>query len=109
MRIWHERLIPLLCRNHLLGVWRESLGCYAIITQGKRGYRNHPAVIEFSHAPWRLLQRMHVIRDEMLRRGYHPKEIPPVMSAYLEDGVKEWQSLDEQCAVLRGKGCECKV
>lgn len=52
---------------------------------------------------------MHVIRDEMLRRGYHPKEIPPVMSAYLEDGVKEWQSLDEQCAVLRGKGCECKV
>ena len=107
MRIWSEQLIPLLCRQHLLATWRESLGAYKIITQGLKGYINHPATKEFTHAPNALLHRLHLIRKEMLRRGYNPKSIPEI-SGDLEP-VKEWQDLQTQVALLRSKGCQCKI
>jgi uncharacterized protein (TIGR02328 family) len=110
MRIWHEELIPKLCRQHLLAVWREGLGCLKIITENKAGYRNHPATQEFINAPRHLLKRLHMIRSEMLKRGYHPKEMPSyvILSARREI-VKQWQSLDEQIARLKEKKCNCKI
>ena len=109
MRIWHERLIPVLCRQHLLATWRESLGAYNIIMRGKKGYRNHPATKEFENAPWQLVKRMHKIRNEMLRRGYKPKPIIALRSAYLESSVAEWQTYGQQVKILKAKGCECRV
>lgn len=107
MRIWHEELIPKLCRQHLLAVWREGLGAYAIITQNKKGYRNHPAVKEFEDNSLELKNRLWAIRKEMLRRGYNPKGLPDAPMTFGK--VNEWQTLEEQIAVLKAKGCECAV
>lgn len=109
MRIWHEKLIPKLCQKHLCGAWREGLGCYKIITENKNGYRNHPAVKEFENSPWQLVKRLHTIRLEMLKRGYNPKEIVELRSAYLESAVKPWQTLKQQIEVLKTKGCKCNI
>ena len=108
MRIWHEQLIPKLCRQHLLAVWREGLGCYKIITENKKGYRNHPATQEFINAPNFLWRRLKIIREEMLSRGYNPKPLPnePLV---VDIKLKEWQTLEEQILLLQSKGCGCKV
>lgn len=112
MRIWHEELIPKLCRQHLLAVWREGLGCYKIITENKNGYRNHPAVKEFENNHGELRLRLSSIRQEMISRGYKPKELP-----FPESGLtgntfgkyEPWQTLDEQIEVLKLKGCNCRI
>lgn len=114
MRIWHEELIPRLCRQHLLAVWREGLGCWAILTQDKKGYRNHPAVLEWEDDLCGLWGTLYDIRKEMLQRGYKPKKLPEIRHACKNnlcryDINKEWQTLEEQVEVLRGKGCKCDL
>lgn len=107
MRIWHETLTSQLCRQHLLGEWREGLGCYEIIVQGKKGYLNHPQTQVYIHSPYKLWKHLKAIRTEMLRRGYNPKPLPPCKR---QDGkLNEWQDLKTQITVLRSKGCECKI
>lgn len=112
MRIWHEKLIPVLCRQHLLACWREGLGCYAILINNKKGYRNHPAVKEFENSAWHLWVRLERIRSEMIKRGYKPKELPNgqhYTTIYKNAEPKEWQSLEQQIEVLKSKKCQCKV
>lgn len=87
-------------------MWREALGCYKIVTEGKKGYRNHPATKEFINAPGQLWDILEQVRKEMLRRGYHPKELPVRRFRMLENRVT-WQSLDQQKEILRMKGCSC--
>ena len=113
MRIWHEQLIPKLCRQHLLAMWREGLGAYKIITEDKKGYRNHPAVKEFENNAGVLWFRLNIVRNEMLKRGYNPKRMP---NARLEDydalcsnKIIEWQTLEEQIEVLKQKQCDCAI
>lgn len=96
-----------MCRQHLLAVWREGLGCYQIILKDKKGYRNHPATQEFVDCPIALWNRLSTIRTEMLARGYNPKELPPSIKRFGK--VKEWQTLEKQIEVLKAKGCECNV
>ncbi len=48
------------------------------------------------------------IRKEMLARGYHPKDLPKIFPVGKINNM-EWQSLAEQIAVLKAKGCDCKV
>lgn len=107
MRIWHENLIPILCRQHLLAVWREALGCYNIVTSDKKGYRNHPATKEFLDCPQALHDRLQVIRAEMLKRGYKPKELPERIQKV--GNVKQWETYEAQVIKLKAKGCECKI
>lgn len=112
MRIWHEQLIPKLCQKHLCAVWREGLGCYKIITEDKKGYRNHPATKEFIGASFALWNRLETIRNEMILRGYKPKEMPMIPPADCMDSLKvivPWQTLEEQIEVLKSKGCKCNV
>lgn len=112
MRIWHEQLIPRLCRQHLLAMWREGLGAYAIISSDKKGYRHHPAVKEFAACPNLLALRLQAVRAEMLRRGYHPKEAPIPVETELRQELeryREWQTLEEQIERLKSKGCECQL
>ncbi len=93
-------------------MWREGLGAYSIIVNGKKGYRNHPAVKEFEGCPNLLAERLQAVRGEMIRRGYHPKEGPEVDGGRVEEErrrYREWQSLEEQVERLREKGCECEV
>ncbi len=111
MRIWHEQLIPHLCQKHLCAMWREGLGAYKIITENKKGYRNHPAVKEFISAPSQLGKRLLLVRNEMLRRGYNPKLLPITLYTIpiLKEQYKEWQTLDEQIEVLKLKKCNCNI
>lgn len=109
MRIWHEDLIPKLCRHHLLGVWREALGAYTILTHNKKGYRNHPALKEFEYNQVELKNRLVIIRREMLARGYNPKPIPDYPIEITTAAYVPWQTLEEQVQVLRSKNCDCKL
>ena len=114
MRIWHEQLIPKLCQKHLCAMWREGLGAYKIITEGKKGYRNHPAVKEFEDCPSYLFHRLLRVRAEMINRGYNPKPLPLVenldeLMQGFSGKIKPWQTLDEQVAHLRAKGCKCDI
>jgi uncharacterized protein (TIGR02328 family) len=109
MRIWHEKLIPKLCRQHLLACWREGLGAYKIITEDKKGYRNHPAVKEFETRTAELWLRLNIIRNEMLKRGYKPKEMPEFDYSLPQKHCQEWQTLEEQTEILKNKHCDCEV
>ncbi len=111
MRIWHEKLIPKLCRQHLLAMWREGLGCYSILVNDKKAYRNHPAVKEFEGIPCCLWERLFFVREEMLNRGYHPKELPQFVDGQRKahQAYTPWQTLEEQVAVLKAKGCDCRI
>lgn len=110
MRIWHAELIPKLCQKHLCAMWREGLGAYKIIIENKKGYRNHPAIKEFLNSPFTLAKRLLYVRNEMIKRGYHPKEVGfPLHEMWGMGECKEWQTLDEQIQVLKSKGCKCKI
>ena len=108
MRIWHEKLIPKLCQKHLCAMWREGLGMFSILVNNKKSYRNHPATIEFEQNVLELKNRLHAVRQEMLARGYHPKALPDGKMG-CDGKVKEWQTLEEQIEVLKGKGCKCNI
>lgn len=112
MRIWHEQLIPHLCQKHLCAMWREALGCYKIITENKKGYRNHPAVKEWENNPYGLWQVLKLVRVEAIKRGYKFRELPFQFFGNLRIGRvkgKEWQTLEEQMRVLKAKGCSCNI
>lgn len=66
MRLWHERLIPLLPKHQLLGRHRE---CCAL--RGRGWGRKHATVnYVFDHPPY-LLYRYHVlVMEEMSARAY---------------------------------------
>ena len=68
MRLWHQKLIPYLPRQQLLGQHRE---CCAL--RGKGWGRRHATVdYVFTHEPERLIAYHHLVMDEMKRRGYNP-------------------------------------
>ena len=151
MRIYHQSLIPKLCREHLLAVWNEGNTVYKIITcpkvttaegklikkicnkcgyeakegqvgkkclncgHGLDGYFYHPAVKEFKEAPLALYERLQLVRDEMLKRGYNPINLT-TPNLYVKQAlglhkekIRQWQTLEEQIAVLKSKHCACKL
>ena len=68
MRLWHQKLIPHLDRQRLLGAHRE---CCAL--RGRGWGRNHSVVnYVFTYSPNRLIAYHHLIMEEMKRRGYNP-------------------------------------
>ena len=71
MRLWHQKLIPYLPRQQLLGQHRE---CCAL--RGKGWGRKHATVdYVFTHAPNFLIMYHFLIMDEMRHRGYQPDPI----------------------------------
>jgi hypothetical protein len=85
-----------------------------IIVENKNSpYKNHPATKEFKNCPDKLWDRMKLIREEMLKRGYHPKELPLRPSDTIFEPI-EWQSLETQIERLKEKrstikSCKCKI
>jgi hypothetical protein len=107
MRIWHKQLISKLCSKHLGAVWYEGLSLYSIITKNTRGWKNTPMRMEFEACPEALHDRLRVIREERLKRGYKAKELPErIVGGGL---VKPWQSLEKQAEILGGKCKKCRV
>lgn len=120
MRIWHEDLISKLCQKHLCAMWREGLGMYKIITGEVDGgsYKKHPAVREFKFASDVLYFRLNDVRQEMIKRGYHPKEMPQfkigpfskqIGDMIITAPITPWQTLEEQIEVIRSKHCKCQI
>ena len=110
MRIWDlgpEKL----CRSHLLGEHRELHGLWNILTLGKRGYRNHPETRRWVGKLCHLAARHEALVDEMKRRGWNHnsflKDIPDY--DHNEPTPAFVHSLKEQIAILRAKGCDCRV
>jgi uncharacterized protein (TIGR02328 family) len=68
IRLWHQKLIPYLDRQRLLGQHRE---CAAL--RGKGWGKKHSVVdYVFTHEPAKLVAYHHLIMNEMERRGYQP-------------------------------------
>lgn len=68
MRLWHQKLIPYLPRQQLLGQHRE---CCAL--RGAGWGRKHSVVdYVFTHEPARLVAYHALVMDEMIKRGYQP-------------------------------------
>ena len=70
MRLWHEKLIPLLDRQRLLGAHRELCAL-----RGRGWGRKHATVdYVFTHSPDSLIAYHYLVMNEMKRRGYKPDE-----------------------------------
>ncbi len=83
MRLWHQKLIPLLPRQQLLGQHRE---CCAL--RGNGWGKKHATVnYVFQHSAYKLYKYHILIMNEMTKRGYKPNEL--------------WQN-----PLYRGKSCE---
>lgn len=68
MRLWHQKLIPILPRQQLLGQHRE---CCAL--RGAGWGRKHSVVnYVFKYSPNKLVAYHALIMDEMIKRGYNP-------------------------------------
>ena len=68
IRLWHQKLIPHLPRQQLLGQHRELCAL-----RGKGWGRKHSVVnYVFTHTPAWLVAYHWLVMDEMKRRGYRP-------------------------------------
>lgn len=71
MRLWHEKLIPLLPREQLLGQHRE---CCAL--RGKGWNKKHSTVnYVFNYLPYKLFQYHLLVMEEMKKRNYVPNNL----------------------------------
>lgn len=109
MRVWDQVPPGDLCGKHLLAQWREGLGLWNILTQGKSGYANHPETRRWRGNERALLDTLHRTRAAMLLRGWNPKpapEAPAIVQSTAGALPAPW---DDQVAVLRAKGCKCNT
>jgi len=108
MRIWDlepERL----CRRHLLGEHRELHGLWVILTQGKKGFANHPETARWRGKLKALYQRHEALAAEMARRGYlHHTPLPAAEATGLAVQEEYKDTPAEQVRIIRQKGCDCQ-
>ena len=122
MRLWHEKIIPLLPKNQLLGQHRE---CCAL--RGNGWKKKHKTVdYVFSYSPYLLFRYHLLVMEEMEKRGYNVSEewkdknyrgkiaekYMDLEEEIIEDPIyKEHNNkyLDECIENLRNKGIELKL
>jgi len=86
-----------------MGEHRELHAIWAILTEGKRGYANHPETLR-----WRGKLKAQV--KEMTRRGYRHQSPLDVTLATGEAEQKEYtDSPQKQRALLKERGCGCRL
>lgn len=109
MRIWD--LPPaVLCRQHLLGAHRELHAVWSIITQGKRGYANHPETRRWRGKLRALFRRHEALVAEMASRGYrHHSPLDAALAGGAEVQEEYVDTVERQVALLRERGCGCRV
>ncbi|MDH4335450.1 MAG: pyrimidine dimer DNA glycosylase/endonuclease V [Chloroflexota bacterium] len=110
MRIW-DLEVDRLCRAHLLAEHRELHGMWNILTQGRSGYRRHPETRRWTGRLGALYGRHEAQAAEMMKRGWrHRSALDATLAAgSLTTQTKLVNSLDQQNAILRAKGCACRV
>lgn len=107
MRIWD--LEPReLCDQHLLGEHRELHAVWAILTEGKRGYANHPETNRWRGRLAALYSRHEAEVEEMQRRGFRhgsPLDRRRASGERLQTELVD--PVDAQRARLAERGCGC--
>jgi len=122
MRLWHEKIIPLLPKSQLLGQHRE---CCAL--RGNGWKKKHKTVdYVFSYSPYLLFRYHLLVMEEMEKRGYNVSEewkdknyrgkiaekYMNLEEEVIEDPIyKEHNNkyLDECIENLRNKGIQLKL
>ena len=109
MRIWD--LPPaMLCRQHLLGEHRELHGLWNILSQDKRGYRNHPETRRWEGRLAALFARHEALVAEMVKRGYtHASPLDASLATGAARQTEHVDSPERQVELLRGKHCDCPL
>lgn len=107
MRIWdvHPRH---LCDAHLSGEHRELHGLWNILTQGKRGYSQHPETLRWVGKLAALFARHELLVEEMDARGWnHKSPLDPSLASgpWYQDVLLD--SVEVQFDLLRHKPCGC--
>lgn len=107
MRIWDvgpDRL----CRSHLLGEHRELHGLWNILSQDRRGYRNHPETRRWEGRLAALFARHEKLVAEMRRRGYtHSSPLDASLATGAAEQTEYVDPPERQEELLRAKPCEC--
>ncbi|MBI5849328.1 MAG: pyrimidine dimer DNA glycosylase [Nitrospirae bacterium] len=109
MRIWD---IPpdILCRNHLLGEHNELHAIWNILTQGKKGYANHPETERWKGKLMALFAVHEKIVLEMLARGYnHNSPLDKSLAKGNSVQTTFVDPVEKQIEILRRKGCNCDL
>lgn len=81
-----------------------------ILTQGKKGYSNHPETKRWQ-GKLRALYGVHEgIVNEMIARGYnHNSPLDKTLAKGKSIQTSHVDSVEKQIEILRGKGCDCEV
>jgi hypothetical protein len=109
LRIWD---VPpaRLCRKHLLGEHRELHGLWNILTEHKRGYRNHPETRRWVGKLAALYARHEEQVAEMNRRGYgHASPLDAALAAGAAEQTDYVDSPERQLELLEAKQCDCPL
>jgi hypothetical protein len=109
MRIW-DISPEKLCRPHLLGEHRELHAIWAILTQSKKGYSQHPEVLRWQGKLRALYRRHEALVAEMDKRGYrHQSPIHEGLATGMSTQDRFVNTCEEQIQILKKKQCTCKV
>ena len=111
MRIW-DIPVDRLCDKHLLAEHRELHAIWIYITTEKgHNYRKHPETLRWYGKQPALRARHMQQVIEMKHRGWNHDS--PLPDAGFQIGKRTQDmfvhSIKEQIAILKTKGCKCKV
>ena len=107
MRIW-DISPKYLCHKHLLAEHRELHAVWAILTEGKKGYRQHPETKRWVGKLKALYLRHEKLVLEFKRRGWNhqtPLDKKLAIGRAKQDVLID--SLACQKQLLRQKNCPC--
>ncbi|MDZ7642493.1 MAG: DUF1722 domain-containing protein [Desulfurivibrio sp.] len=102
MRVWdiHPGYLN---RQSLLGEHRELHGIVAIISQGRKGYSNHPETRRWVGHGWALTRRHRLLACEMALRGFTDRSPVELTggegswpTVYLDDPAAQYQRLEQK-------------
>jgi hypothetical protein len=107
MRVW-DLEARALCDRHLLGEHRELHAVWTVLTEGKRGYANHPEVRRWRGRLAALYARHESQVEEMRRRGFsHRSPLDPELATGDSSQPELVDPLSVQRDRLRHRGCGC--
>ncbi len=107
MRIWDVDP-ALLCRNHLLGEHRELHALWTILSEDRRGYRNHPETVRWEGKLAALYDRHERLVAEMAARGFnHHSPLDPADATGASVQAAFVDPPERQLELLAAKPCPC--
>lgn len=107
MRIWDIKPKKL-CDRHLLAEHAELHGLWNTLTQGKRGYANHPETRRWRGKLRALYNRHGKLVKEMMKRSFNHNS--PLDSKLATGESRQAEYVDtpeEQRSILKSKNCDC--